>query len=63
VFVTLFETDPWPEDALEYARTFFGSTPRSEIEAAVAENTQLKADIQATEARIAEVQRLIREQD
>jgi hypothetical protein len=55
-FVTMFEEDKWPDDPIEYARGFLGSTPREEIDAAVAENARLKSEVQALEAQVAEVQ-------
>lgn len=57
LFVTMFEEDKWPENPIEYARSFFGSTPKEDIDAAVAENTRLKEEIRAAEARIADLQR------
>lgn len=63
VFVTLFEEPQWPDDALEYAKKFFGSTPKEDIDAAVAENQRIKAEIQAVEAKIAEVQKQIEESE
>jgi hypothetical protein len=61
VFVTLFETDPHPENPIDFAIDFFGATPRATVDAAVAENTRLKDEIKATEARIAEVQKQLEE--
>jgi hypothetical protein len=57
VFVTLFETDPWPENPIDWAIDFFQATPRGVVEAAVAENNRLKNEIAAAEARIAEIEK------
>jgi hypothetical protein len=57
VFVTLFDKEPWPDSPIDFAIEFFGSTPRATVEAAVAENTRLKEEIKAVEARIAEIQK------
>jgi hypothetical protein len=57
VFVTLFEEEKWPDDPIDYARKFFGSTPREEIEAAVAENARLKDELKVMEAKIADLQK------
>jgi hypothetical protein len=56
-FVTMFEEDKWPDDPIEYARGFLGSTSREDIDAAVAENARLKSEAQALEAQVAEAQR------
>jgi hypothetical protein len=52
----MFEEDKWPDDPIEYARGFLGSTSREDIDAAVAENARLKSEVQALEAQVAEVQ-------
>jgi hypothetical protein len=51
-FVTMFEEDKWPDDPIEYARGFLGSTSREDIDAAVAENARLKTEVQALEAQV-----------
>jgi hypothetical protein len=53
----LFEEDPWPDDAIEYARGFFGSTSREDIDTAVAENARLKEELRAVEARLADLEK------
>jgi hypothetical protein len=57
VFVTLFEEEPWPDDAIQYARGFFGSTSREDIDAAVADNARLKEELRILEGRLAELEK------
>jgi hypothetical protein len=57
----MYEEDVWPEDAIAYARGFFGSTSREDIDAAVAENARLKQQIQETEAVISDLQKQLNE--
>ena len=57
LFVTLFEEPQWPDDAIGYARAFFGSTSRAEIEEAIAENNRLKEEVKAAEQKIEEVKK------
>jgi hypothetical protein len=57
----MFEEDVWPEDAIAYARGFFGTTSREDIDAAVAENARLKQEIQGAEALVADLQRQLNE--
>jgi hypothetical protein len=57
----MYEEDVWPEDAIAYARGFFGSTSREDIDAAVAENARLKQQIQETQAVIADLQKQLNE--
>jgi hypothetical protein len=57
VFVTLFEEDQWPDNALEYARGFFGSTSREDIDTAVADNARLKEELRVLEARVADAEK------
>ena len=57
LFVTLYEEPQWPDDATGYARGFFGSTTRAEIDEAVAENTRLKEEVKAVEQKIEEAKK------
>jgi len=59
----MFEEEKWPEDPLEYAKTFFKATPQEEIDAALTENNRLKKEIEDVEAQIAEVTKKLEELD
>ena len=53
----MFEEDVWPDDPIDYARKFFKGTPKSDIDAAVAENERLKKEVGEAEAKLAELQK------
>lgn len=57
LFVTMYDEEKWPEDTITYARSFFGSVSRAEIDEAVAENNRLKEEVRATEERLEEVRK------
>lgn len=61
LFVTMFQEEKWPEDTITYARTFFGSVSRAEIDEALAENARLKEEVAEMEAKAEEVRKQLEE--
>ena len=59
----MFEEEKWPEDPIEYAKTFFKATPQEEIDAVVNENNRLKKEIEDVENQISEVIKKLEELD
>lgn len=59
LFVTMFEEEKWPDDAIAYARTFFGFTSAEDVDTIMSENAQLKEQVATAEARLSELQKYL----